>query len=156
MVALLVVFACSADGRPKAISKAEIQAVLASIDQAIANGDQATLIGHMASNAVISVTATVMDGKGGYRAEAAYDKDELTDWLRVGLLAYSPGKPRRTAISFRIASNGQSASCKSTVVERCSRLDGVVLNATSTETLAFGLSNGRVMVTGGREAVTIR
>lgn len=156
MAALLVGFAGPAYGRPKAVSKAEIQSILVSIDQAIANSDQAALVAHMASNAVISVTATVIEDAGGYRAEATYNKDELTDWLKLGLLAYSPGKPRRTAISIHIASNGQLASCRSTVIERCSRLDGAVLNATCTETLSFGRSNGRVMVTGGREVITIR
>lgn len=154
-VALLPLLAWSAEGQ-STISKARVQAVLASMDTAIGQNDTTALLAHFEPQAVVSVTGNFVDSTGRYQIACRYDRGELQDWLKIGFLAYNLGKPRRKIISIEIASNGKSARCKSTVVEKCSRIDGELFLATSQESLSFALVNGKIMVTKDREEAEVR
>lgn len=141
---------------PKAvISKANVLAVLASIDTAVANGDAAGVVARCASNAAFSVTATIALHGDRYQTANAYTKDDLQEWLRIGFLAYSPAPVHRRITSLKIATDGKSAQCDSTVVELCSLL-GDTLTITSKESISLALVHGKVVVTRDHEVATVQ
>jgi hypothetical protein len=160
LVTFLVLLAGSADAQQKAvakafISKANVLAVLASIDTAVANGDAAGVVAHCATNAAISVTATIALHGDKYQTATAYTKDDLQDWLRIGFLAYSPSPLHRRITLIKIAADGKTARCDSTVVELCSLL-GDTLTVTSKESMSLALVRGKVMVTRDYEVATVQ
>lgn len=160
LVIFLVLLAVSADAQQKAVSKAglskaNVLAVLASIDTAIANGDPAGVVAHCTTNAAITVTATIALHGDKYQTATAYTKDDLRDWLRIGFLAYSPAPLHRRITSIKIADDGKTARCDSSVVELCSLL-GETLTVTSQESLSLALVRGKVMVTRDHEVATVQ
>jgi hypothetical protein len=160
LATFLVLLAGSAAAQQKAIpkaviSKANVLAVLASIDTAIANGDAAGVVARCATNAAITVTANIALHGDKYQTATAYNKDDLQDWLRIGFLAYSPAPLHRRITSIKIAADGKTARCDSTVVELCSLL-GDTLTITSKESLSLALVHGKVVVTHDHEAATVQ
>jgi hypothetical protein len=79
----------------------------------------------------------------------------LQDWLRIGFLAYSPTPLHRRVTSIKIAADGKTARCDSTVVERCSLLGGII-TVTSKESLSLALVRGKIMVTRDQEIATVQ
>ena len=137
------------------ISKANVLAVLASIDTAIANGDAAAVTARCTTNAAISVTATIDLHGDRYQTANAYTKDDLQEWLRIGFLAYSPAPLHRRITAIKIADDGKTARCDSTVTERCSLL-GDAITVTSKESLSLAIVRGKVMVTRDHEVATVQ
>jgi hypothetical protein len=160
LATFLALVAGSSEAQPKAVSKpvitkANVLALLASIDTAIAHGDAAGVTVHCATHAAISVTATIALHGDRYQTANDYTKDDLQDWLRIGFLAYSPAPLHRRITAIKIAADGQTARCDSTVVERCSLL-GDPITVTSKESLSLALVRGKVMVTRDQETATVQ
>ena len=140
---LLFIFACVAYGQQTTtLSKAQIQAVLDSIDKALVKKDAAAVAINYSSNAVI--TATIVED--GRTTKTKNFRDDYKHTLETSFTSFDDYSLRRKDTTIEIAADGKTAQCSSTLIEKF-RFDGKVREAVSKESVSFAISGGKVLAT---------
>ena len=140
---LLFIFACGAAGQQTAaISKAQVQAIMDSIDKGLVKKDAAAVAVNYSSNAVI--TATIVEH--GRTTETKHVRDDYKHTLEAGFTSFSDYSLQRKDVTIEIAPDGKTAQCISTLVEKF-RFDGKTQEAVSRETVSFAILDGKVLAT---------
>lgn len=136
---------------PPAISKAQVQAVLDSIDKAFVKKDAAAVTANYTSNAVI--TATIVED--GRTSKTKHIRDDYKQTLEAGFADFTDYSLQRKDVTIEIAPDGKTAQCISTVVEKF-RLYGKQEEAVSKESVTLAMLDDKVVVTDDHSDVAIK
>ena len=148
----MAVFACVADGQQGAgISKAQIQAVLDSIDKACLNKDAAGAVANYSSNAMI--TATVVQNGQTYTNRQS--RDEYLHVLEGSLKNTADYSLQHKDVVIEIAPDGRTAQCRFTLVEKWRGNNGGMEEGDTKESLTLALLDGKLLVTTDHSDVTV-
>jgi hypothetical protein len=148
----MAIFACVADGQQGAgISKAQVQAMLDSIDKACLNKDAAGAVANYASNAVI--TATVVQNGQTYTNRQS--RDEYLHVLEGSLKNTADYSLQHKDVVIEIAPDGRTAKCRFTLIEKWRGNNGGMQEGDTKESLSFSLLDGKLLVTKDHSDVTV-
>jgi len=149
----MVIFACAADAQQGiGISKAQVQAVLDSIDKACLNKDAAAAVANYASNAVI--TATVVQNGQTYTNRQS--RDEYLRVLEGSLKNTGDYSLQHKDVVIEIAPDGRTAQCRFTLVEKWRWNTSGMQEADTRESLTLALLDGKLLVTKDHSDVAVQ
>ncbi len=148
----MAMLACAANGQQSVgISKAQVQAVLDSIDKACLNKDATAVVANYASNAVI--TATVVQNGQTYTNRQS--RDEYLHVLEGSLKNTADYSLQHKDVVIEIAPDGRTAQCRFTLIEKWRGNNGGMQEGDTKESLSFSLLDGKLLVTKDHSDVTV-
>jgi ketosteroid isomerase-like protein len=134
-----------ADGQQtNVISKADIQAVLDSIDKGLVKRDAAAVVAKYSPDAVMTARAWEDGGTTGITLKRDEYKQSLERYFQ-NLVDYSI---QRKDVKIQIAPDGKTADCTCTFVEKMKyKSDGSKIESDTEASLSFAIFDGKVLVT---------
>ncbi len=143
-----------ADGQQtNVISKADVQAVLDSIDKGLVKNDAAAVVANYSRDAVI--TAVVSDEENRTTG-MTFKRDEYKQSLEryfASLIDYSL---QRTDIKIEIAPDGKTAECACTLMENLKyKSDGSKIESQTDASLSFAIIDGKVLIIKEHDDITM-
>jgi hypothetical protein len=152
IVVFMVIFACVADGQQGAgITKAQVQAVLDSIDKACLNKDAAGAVANYASNAMI----TAITVQNGQTYTSKRSREDYLQMLEDSLKNTKDYSLQHKDVVIEIAPDGRTAQCSFTLVERWRGSSGNMEEALTKESLSLVLLDGKLLVTKDHSDVAV-
>ncbi|HTY86685.1 MAG TPA: hypothetical protein VMB80_04410 [Candidatus Acidoferrum sp.] len=152
VVVSMTIFAGVADGQQgDRISKAQVQAVLDSIDKACLNKDAAAVIANYASNAVI--TATVV--QNGQTYTNRQNREDYRRALENSLKNAADYSLRHRDVAIQIAPDGQTAQCSFTLIERWRGDIGKMEEGDTKESLGLVRVDDKLLIARDHSDVTV-
>ena len=123
------------------IDEARVQAVLKAMDAASVKMDWRTAVTNFADDAVITLELH----EGGEKYLDTYNKKKYLEMLESGGSAFTDYTAERSDTRLQIATDGQSATVKSTLTEKFTR-SGVRLESSSEENYTLQLVAGKLWI----------
>ena len=149
----LFFFISVADGQQtNVISKADVQAVLDSIDKGLVKKDADAVVANYSRDAVIAANVWEDGGTTG----TTFKRDEYKQSLEryfASLIDYSL---QRTDVKIEIAPDGKTAECACTLMENLKyKSDGSKIESQTDASLSFAIINGKVLITKEHDDITM-
>jgi len=149
--AFLVMLTCSANAQEATpISKADVQAVLNSIDNGVLKKDAGAVIANFASNAVI--TATISEG--GRKDTTKQDAKGYRQALEAGFKSFDNYIIKRKDVTIEVAPDGKSARSNSALLETY-RFNGKMQQGLTKESATFERVGTKVLIVKMHSEVTV-
>jgi hypothetical protein len=142
-----------ADGQQtNVISKADVQAVLDSIDKGLVKKNADAVVANYSRDSVI--TASVWED--GNTSGTTFKRDEYKQSLERYFQSLVDYSIQRKDVKIEIAPDGKTAQCACTFVEKLKyKSDGSRIESSTEASLSFAIFDGKVLITKEHDDITM-